>query len=490
MGDAYILYSGWLQHDRKDGKDWNEIWAVIKTDGVIGTYKDNTTKENELIGRLTLTESSEVSLVKKNKMVRKQNYYGFKLVTTYKNAKGDKIHLKNYFRTKEEYSRNMWIESISAVSKGEVQPNARITPDQKIKLYNYLDVRPEMLKKIAEIRQRKMSLDSTTGVTRASTVTTTASRPLAMKDTRMERRFTESDIKRPLESAGAVRLDLRGRHASSETPPPLPPGRPDVYVPIAGACSKRLSASSVSSAGSVFSGTSDRDSAFGSDSGVFMPHKFFRDPEDNCEVPPWFFELCSRELAEKILHRSVQKGLGNILIRESVSRKGNYSASILHKPDRIQHCEIQKFGQNRFWIDIDKKDERQLICLYDVVLLLVATLGSEYFPMRSHHLTEYGIEPVHYDRVVDKNSRAKLEPPFPELTSPLSPMELIESIYTEQAEDEESSENDDYEIPMSIKQKHPCANLPDVPRDVPPDVPPPLPARIREPLYVNTQPTS
>ncbi|XP_074649350.1 uncharacterized protein LOC141904626 [Tubulanus polymorphus] len=421
------LHASWLEHQNK--RKWSAIWVKVNSRGEFNIFKNSTSDEK--IGQLELNVNSQV------KSSTKKGWFEFKLTTEHTDDKGGEYWRKNKFRTKDEKDRNMWVACIGVVCTGKFDSNLSLTPMQKTHLYNYQ-------------AERNRDGDSSS---------------MSAGDLKVfpPRRQTLSNVNEPTAHSNAV-----VRRRSSDPPaPPLPRNRPPVMTRI-GSMENILDAQSASSkSSSETSGSASAcastayscgsDSAFGSDSGVFMNHTFFMNRAENVQIPPWFFMSCSREMAETILMKSHEMGDGgNVLIRESIKNRqhGSYSASILKNIKgtlKVQHFEIQRVV--RGYRLGTMKNQPEMLCLHDVVLFLIQRLGTNYFPMSTNSLSHYGIEPPSYETQLPDDRYNKIEV-----------QDDTDQIYDVPAQDGGSSEaryrhpscNDDLPVPLSPRELIQC----------------------------------
>ncbi|XP_056021665.1 uncharacterized protein LOC125650137 isoform X10 [Ostrea edulis] len=120
----------------------------------------------------------------------------------------------------------------------------------------------------------------------------------------------------------------------------------------------------------------------------------------------WFFSICNRDLAEKVLVNSGQ--YGNTLMRESSSQKssGSYVISKIGKIDgevRIEHFEVERIDRGyRIKVENDHEPQKNLVAVMNTFRFIAGYENT--IPMKTNDLSELGLteedaNPYHLKRI-------------------------------------------------------------------------------------------
>ncbi|XP_056021658.1 proteoglycan 4-like isoform X3 [Ostrea edulis] len=142
----------------------------------------------------------------------------------------------------------------------------------------------------------------------------------------------------------------------------------------------------------------------------------------------WFFSICNRDLAEKVLVNSGQ--YGNTLMRESSSQKssGSYVISKIGKIDgevRIEHFEVERIDRGyRIKVENDHEPQKNLVAVMNTFRFIAGYENT--IPMKTNDLSELGLteedaNPYHLKRIereLPAISR-ELPEPLPDYEEPM-----------------------------------------------------------------------
>ncbi|XP_056021667.1 uncharacterized protein LOC125650137 isoform X12 [Ostrea edulis] len=142
----------------------------------------------------------------------------------------------------------------------------------------------------------------------------------------------------------------------------------------------------------------------------------------------WFFSICNRDLAEKVLVNSGQ--YGNTLMRESSSQKssGSYVISKIGKIDgevRIEHFEVERIDRGyRIKVENDHEPQKNLVAVMNTFRFIAGYENT--IPMKTNDLSELGLteedaNPYHLKRIERELPAISRELPEPLPGTPSPP---------------------------------------------------------------------